>query len=799
MAVVIPQVSSMLITRSRFMILIALFTLLSSVYMLFYTADSWEFGDPPYLFNMTASLVRYQDTLFDLMAFNHPDRPDNSFYPDRLYPLYTYPEDMLSIVLATPLYWLAYHLPGIGLVHTVWLLNIFVCAATACVFFIYALALGYDERTAVLAALTLAVATIILPYSRSFMQEPTAMLVTLLLALTLERWRAGEFRSHRLLILALILALFMFLAKRTALAGLPGLFIIALRAPKPKFRYLQVQAASFIGIGLLALLLAFVDLKAVFAPFASLFREFKSSHLMIAIRAYLFSVTASLWAASPPVLLAIPGFWLLYRRRQTRYLWVMLVLALGYMVGYAIFHNAHWYGSVTWPVRYFLPVIPFLLIVALPIFDRLAHWQATRLMTICFGVLVVYALWINFNGVSYRWDTYDKLLPAGLNMTQGDAAFNPAWMPWVLLPKLWGEKPFIFAWVRTGQTVFPVMFALLAAACVGVLGFILRRYTLKRGLLLIASLPIAFVICVYIGLRMIYIDPLYWGQNDDLRRMLLIIEQETQPPDMVFVTSSDHVFFLFNYGKIDHARLVGLTFQPGERYSPEQDPLVSDTYDYNQLLTNTTLPMLRAAAQKRDSLWLLADFGPFHPWAVRPVEQFLVSEYYLIREIDTAPAVRLLQYATGRAERDVTPLEVSTGYVFGGNFRLDDVYLPLGTTYTAGQTLPIGLTWRALETPGRDYTIAFFLADSENAVVAQGMDSAPNGGFAPTAQWPVDFTLRDNRGLILPDTLPTGEYQLWLRLYHRFDDGTLELLPLEGKNVYEDTIAVLPIVISVEN
>ncbi|MBC7870047.1 MAG: hypothetical protein H7Y09_04350, partial [Chitinophagaceae bacterium] len=361
-----PKIPSKLMTHAHVMILIALFTLLSSVYMLSYTADSWEFGDPPYLFNMTASLVRYQDTMFDLMAFNHPDRPDNSFYPNRLYPLYTYPEDMLSIVLATPLYWIAYHVPGIGLVHTVWLLNIFVCAATCCVFFVYVLALGHDERTAVLAALTLGVATIILPYSRSFMQEPTAMLMTLMLALTLERWRTGEFRSSRLLFIALILALLMLLAKRTALAGLPGLLIIALRPPQLSIRNRQVQVVGFVGLGIITLTLAFVDLKAVFAPFGSILGQFKSSHFMIAIRAYLFSVTASLWATSPPILLAIPAFWLLYRRKQTRYLWVVIVLALGYMVGYAIFHNAHWYGSVTWPIRFFLPVIPFFLIVALP-------------------------------------------------------------------------------------------------------------------------------------------------------------------------------------------------------------------------------------------------------------------------------------------------------------------------------------------------------------------------------------------------------------------------------------------------
>src|SRR5688572_20048645 len=113
-------------THRRLLLVVLIFVGLCSVYMIFYSANYHEFGDSPYLYNITASLVRYNDTLFDLMAYNWPTRVDNTFYQDQLYPLYYYREDLTSVVLATPLYWLAYNVPGLGLLHTVWLFNIFV-------------------------------------------------------------------------------------------------------------------------------------------------------------------------------------------------------------------------------------------------------------------------------------------------------------------------------------------------------------------------------------------------------------------------------------------------------------------------------------------------------------------------------------------------------------------------------------------------------------------------------------------------------------------------------------------------
>ena len=104
------------------------------------------------------------------------------------------------MILAAPLYLLARVVPGIGLAQTIYLFNVLVGAAAGCVLFLYALALGYRERTAVLAALAFGVGTAIFPYTKTFFREPLVLLMLLICGLLIERLRAGGYRSLPLLI-----------------------------------------------------------------------------------------------------------------------------------------------------------------------------------------------------------------------------------------------------------------------------------------------------------------------------------------------------------------------------------------------------------------------------------------------------------------------------------------------------------------------------------------------------------------------------------------------------------------------
>src|SRR5690606_38425013 len=119
----------------------------------------------------------------------------------------------LQILLAAPLYWLISHIPGVGLIHGVYLFNVLVSAAAGCVLYLYARTLGYAARVGVLAALLLAMGSIVWPYSKTFFQEPLALLLLLSAALLLEKWRASGYRAFGWLLLSLIAALAAVFAK----------------------------------------------------------------------------------------------------------------------------------------------------------------------------------------------------------------------------------------------------------------------------------------------------------------------------------------------------------------------------------------------------------------------------------------------------------------------------------------------------------------------------------------------------------------------------------------------------------
>lgn len=787
--------------QRRVGLVIGLVVFIGSVYLMFYSANYREFGDSSYLYNITASMARYGDPMFDLMAYNWPDRVDNTFYSERLYPLYYYQEDWLSVLAAMPFYWLAYQVPGLGLIHTVWLLNVAVGAAACVLMFYYALALGWRERTALLAALGLGVTTILLPYSTTFLSEPVTLLATLAFAYTLERWRAGRYRSWGLLALSIFLLVCMFAAKKSTPFALPGLLIILVPNLDLQANWRRwwrwLEGPLFVAVMALMAAQAFVNLLPAFKIFTPITPPLLSGiydnpYTMIAMRTYLFSFSASIWGSSPLLLLAFPGGWLLWRGGYKRYVWVALLVTAGYTLGYALLRWEPWYGSVTWPPRFMVPILPFLMLMTLPVLEKITYAPVSRMWQGIAALLALYGAWIQFNGVSYQWDRYDKLLPAGTLMTQGEAAFNISQMPWVLLPKLWGHQPFDFIWVRTGHTGFMLLFGLLAVGCLIGLSWLTAGRAVRRAAWMSLALPVMFVLLAGVSLRAVYIDPLYAGERQDLHDMLDVIDHEARTPDMVFVTGAEHVIFMLNYGKTRQARLVGLPYQPGERYSPEQPAeIVSD--DVLDLLDPTTPLLLRTAALRRDRLWLLVEFSPFHWWAHRPVERFMTQEFYPLRELSTAPAARLIEYATAAGgEPAVTP----TDLVWQGGIRLTHVTLAAGGVRESGQTLPFTLHWHADEMPGADYTVAVFLVDGNGVVVAQGMDSAPVGGFSPTGRWQTGQAVDDNRALRLPAELPGGTYQLWVRLYSA-PEGQIITLPVQSGTVIGDDIAVLPVIIDV--
>jgi hypothetical protein len=695
----------------------------------------------------------------------------------------------------------------------VWFFNILICTAIAVVVYLYALTLGYRPIVGVVAALMLGLGTILWPYSKTFFREPLACLFILLAALSMERWRSSRYRSIKFFLASVITLAAAFLAKEAVIFALPALVIIvapAMHFPKRLLNLVLILFAAFAAVFILSTIFAAsLPFPTLYARLAILFHRSPDQIATIhrAFHSYLLSIGGSIWGTSPMLLLAIPGLIILYRQSEYRYPLSITVIVLGFALGYAVLRGDHWFGGLSWPPRFLIPVIPFVMLGTLPILDRVLR-VVSRWWLIC-GVAIVclFSFWVQLSAVSYMWSVYINLLPPEANgLVEWGGGLNVVrYLRWILIPTAWGQTPFDFAWVRVGVPVWPIVCCVVVIICAVWIYRLLRRRTQQTAGFSLRSqwqyvmLPISLIVLIGLGLHFINDDDLYSGANPSLRAALPLIQSNTQPGDVMLLADNEYEPFFLNHGKLAYPRVISLPDSPGEQPSPEQPPEIRST-NPDVLLLKTSVPLIYNLAQFHPTLWLMADLGPWHPWAVRPVERFMVTHYYPIRELapdPPDPRVRLIEYSTVHAPDPFAfrgPDNLSD-LRFGDSIQLTGFTLPSGTTYKSGDVVPISLYWQTEQPLQHDYTVAYFVADASTHI--QGTDSQPSWGFDPTTSWQPNTPRWDNRALRLPTNLPAGTYQIWLRLYQS-DDSTVQL-PVTGVDVKDNTIGILPVQITVTN
>ncbi|MCC6801631.1 MAG: hypothetical protein IT319_02005, partial [Anaerolineae bacterium] len=706
------------------------------------------------------------------------------------FPLQRADVEPLQVILAAPLYLLARIVPGIGLAHTVYLFNVIVGAAAGCVLYVYALALGYTERAALLTTGAFAFGTAIFPYTKTFFREPLVLFMLLLCGLLIERLRVGGYRSIPLLIGVALAVVGLLLAKASALLAFPALVILAI----PAARDARARRA-LLTLGALALVVAviFVVLSAVSAfgdryNVLKLLRDDAASYLLTALQAYLLSPGGSIWGTSPVVLLALPGMWLLLRHGQPRYPLAILLLVGAFALGYAGLNGSHWFGGLSWSPRFLIPVLPFLILGALPAFERIGK---SRMWALLGAALFGYSLWVQLSGVTLDWAAYPAALPPEANglIEWGGGLNDPRYFRWVIIPQLWATTPLDIAWMVIDAPGVMLAFAALALAA----GVWLFRSLRQRITRCVFVLPALLIVAAGMGLRLLDAgDPRYLAGDDALYAMLPVLEAETDPGDVVLLSSPRYEPFFANSGKLSGAgRVITLPFQPGEQPSPEQEPQVR-LDNPMALLTTDTIRLIYNLAATRDRLWLLVNGGPDLPWDVRPVERFMDAHYYQIRVLRTSPQARLIEYSTlsapdAYAFREPEPL---TDLAFGDHIRLVGFDLPGGTDYAPGGALAVSTYWKTDAPLEPGYSIGLYLRDAAGAPIAQS-DGQPGGGFALTNTWQVGVPVWDNRAIRLPADLAPGTYQLWIKLYDFAPDGSVRDLPVTAGERIDDSIGVL--------
>lgn len=781
----------------------ALFVLLASVYLTTYTGFP-ESGDSLQIFDALSSALIYGDLRLDQSAWQFAPAPAALDTADSL-PLLRVITEPLQMIAAAPLFSAARLMPEWGLAHTVWLLNVLVCAAVAVVFYWTALALGYSDRASLAGALALGLATALWVYSRSFFREPLLALCLLLAALLLERLRTARTRSGWLMLgggLALLAAL---LTKASAALAFPALLLIAAPAPRAVGRRaLAVIAAALAGVLLLFLLLGpggvGADFSGRYDVFA-LLSGLDTGYLGTALPAYLLSPGGSLWGTSPVLLLALPGLALWLRRGQVRYSLMIAVITLSFALGYGLLNGGNWFGGLSWPPRFLIPLLPLLMLATLPVWERLVR-RPVSVWWLPVGALLAYSIFIQMVGATLDWNRYLQVAPpeAGGLLEWPPGLYDPAYFRWALLPQLWAQGLFDSAWQLAHLPWMTALLIALSALGAAALAWMALRPRRRQGRVS-AALLIALGLVTALGLRALYHqDERYRAYDDRLFAILPLLETQTGQGDIVLLDGPDFAPFFMNYDKRSSGgRVVALPFQPGEQPSPEQPPeVVSDNPD--DLIAFETRPLLAQLARTHERLWLLVNGGPDLWYSRRPVERYFSANHYPVQTLSTGPITRLIEFDTTRAPAPFAffNADVPTGLIYGGAVRLDGIHLPEGAEVRAGGVLPVSLSWSASEMLAPNYSAALFLRDRNGNAVVQN-DAQAGGGFAPSSSWQPGQAIWDHRGLRVPPDTPPGEYQLWVKVYDFGPDGALRDLPVSAGTALDGVIGVLPVTIRVQS
>ena len=801
--------------QSHAVLLTLVLVLCSSLYLLVYSGFT-ETTDTRFMFDAVESFVRHGDFLQDTtagerMAWSYEEASS-------AYPLLPVDAEPLQILLASPLYWIAQQLPTIGMVHVVWLFNIMVMWVVLPIFYGYILNLGYDTGVAIVVTLVYATATSIVPYTKTFFQEPLTVAFVLSIAYAIHRWQGAHYRAWRWLGLALGLIVLGVFARRSILVAAPAWLLIASPYGDSLFRPYWRQVLLWCGIVALVVGLYYYTL-----PQSAQAIDLRRGHtgawvwydMMLraannqAIQGYLFSIGGSFWGTSPIILLGLVGMGWLGYQRTPRYALVTLTMTLTYVLFYAKVTSFEWFGGLSFPPRFLLALIPFWMLCSLPVWawllqPRMTFWR--MLTALGTGGLLLYSLWIQFNGVSYWWGVYSQLLPAeAQGFTEWYGGLNRwEYLRWNLLPTQWGIRPFDFIWIRNENMAWVMVFAGLALSSLVCLAWIHRLpVRLQRTLATLHAL--ALLGGVGWGMVVVRHDPAYLGFSDGLHRLVDAVNQHLDAGDTLLIANPGYEKFTMNYGKFKpDVRVIGLPLHPGEQPSPDQYPLVQGENPLT-LMQRPTVQLIDTVARRNGRLWVLYDNSQFIPWSIRPVERYMTQYYFPVQEQvlsgEDGLVVRLVEYhtAVSHAPFAMQPAQQSLSVCFAEQLCLKGLTLSGGKRFDEGEVIPIATEWYALGEVPTDYVIALFLADAKNQVVAQAQDSQPVAGFYPTSQWQPFAPVWDHRAIRLPNALPAGEYHLLVAVYHFDSRGQLTRLPVDAASSLESgTIASLPINILVE-
>jgi len=731
-----------------------------------------------------AGVARANDELWILDVTESVATGNDYQFNQTLYINHSAGVEPVQPLLAAPLYWLALNTSWVGNMHAMALFNPLITVLTALLLFHHALMLGYGERSALAAALLFGLATMAWPYTQYYFREPLTGLAMLAAITAWEHWRqsavASQWRRWAWFGIAITVTMIAMLSKESALIILPMFVLLAL-PNLAMFRQHRKQALiaaiSVLALIVLAVigLLAFKEAGAMLtryrfmAQFRSLVAGLPAS--TDGLLGYFVSPGKAIWWYSPITMLALASPILLPRARW-RESWLMLGTVFWFGLIYAANKGDIWFGGAGWGARFMLPIIPFLMIAALPAIDRAINSVSIwlKLLLIALGA---WGLIVNIGGVYVNIYSYYSFLEKSVKEVSwlGPALWDFRWSQAIgsllFLPQ---AKTDILWLTPAPDWLMIALFVLGVALALGLLVRFHRAAQPSRALAFWATAsPLIALAITLFGLSRAFMDARYLADNPALWQLKADLEQNLDRGDTIMLSTRQYAAFFLNYYK-GKAIWYALPDSPGERFSPEQPPeVVSD--NINDLVASDLVTVFKDVSEGGSRyharpVWLVVDTGPFLPWSTRPPEHYLANVSYTISVTEYNPRVRLVGYLPHNAPSSLNP-ERPVDAVFGPSIHLIgyDVWSSTGEPERvhAGDMLGVSLVWKPARAIDTDYTIAVHWIDSNGQVVAQ-QDRQPVGGFRPTSAWKPGKSLRDNYGFVVPDLAP-GKYSIRVTLY----------------------------------
>lgn len=459
-------------------------------------------------------------------------------------------------ILGAGLYRLSLGL-GVGGVQAMVTLNIYVVAATAVIVSLAVRRLGYQPGTAVWCGLLFGLATMAWPYSKTFYRDPLAMLMV---SIAFFGWvmatRARAWAQAPGVAVMLLGTLGGVLAKNTAMVLLPAFGVTLLcawvRQHGAGRRLWGRLTAAAVAAGSLVGLAALVFEQGPLARYSltyltSLARHFVAGlgpHSLIAALGPFLSPAKSLFLFSPPLVLSVIGGVRWWSRQRLVALPAALT-ALTLALAQALFYGEAWAGSFGWGLRYMLPALPPLMLVAAPAVEWVLQTDSPGPRWALAGLMVAGVL-VQLSGAVVSWHAaYDRWQAAGLNPFRPASAWDTSFLAIPLqIAMLPQTGSWDLAWWRT-LPLQPMGASILMAGTAGLatasLWLLLRvgqaPGRVARHAMAACLAALALALPLFPSLAVLRRDPAAAMHQPELQQALEWMEADLRPDDTVVVDS----------------------------------------------------------------------------------------------------------------------------------------------------------------------------------------------------------------------------------------------------------------------